>query len=446
MANTWLHVAGDASGVAFDGSAPTQYNYPFTGLLNLNHCGSGNNNAVEVRDRVGFQASNQFVRVTQYSCCLGASTATRVDDDVAGDSLTVCATGTFSQTCNDCFASGSLINMRFTTGVGGGHGDTVTITAHSMTLADTCCGCKSLLVSHGTDVVQGRGTACCPLEGYTTIAGGLGDTVEGISNEVDVEYIIRHASTFSDMRVYVSGNTIDSCPCKTNWRFQDDSGLTCLSLSVCACTTGEFEDTTNTACVASGSTINYRLRTFNSGMSNDEIAITTASIYQDGVGHNVVASRADPAVVCIPNLNSTRYYTLEGQIAEGTGNAVICDSEICQPIAWQATNLFVRVTAISGAKGNTIALAQNGTVSCLSTGVFCATGTHEDTTSTICLAACDCLAWYHNNCSAGGSQTINISYIGLELQQPASDTSFISAAIVPHPGPGAFTAPTMLPF
>ena len=322
--------------------------------------------------------------------------------------VTVTGTGVFQDTINtDSLVSGNLINYIAESSSGA-----KTYGMWGSTLQDTGTNAIVQMANQqsnaGTSITFG-------ITRFGPIAGRLIGTAMA-TTETDVQYTIRRATTYTNLRVSVRSNTFDGA---TTWAFRVDAGAGAQSVSIAGGTTGAFEDTTNSDVVAAASEVNHSINT-----TASTLGVIFMGLAQ--VAH-ISTSRETATAIPIGGSNaSDRYYGAE---ADGTSTVTESDSQIAARAAFIASSLFVNITAHGASSGVNYFLRQNTGNSALTVNVPASeTGLFENTADSVSIAVADVYNYFQDH--GGGAGGITPTIIGM-AQGP---TDAISGGGKGYPG------------
>ena len=347
----------------------------------------------EAQDKVF--SSNTWANL--YTVCTAWTTnnltlTSRVGAAPGAQTVTVTGTGIFQDTTNsDSLVSGNLINWQWSRVTGG----SVTLTLVGSTLQDAATNTTLQLAN---DLSSAGGVPF----GLTRFAGICGRMVDGVGSgmsltETNVQYTIRRATTYTNLRAYCNNNSWNA---NTLWRFRVDAGNGNQLLTIGAGATGVFEDTTNSDVVVIASKVNYQADTTASASGSGRIVFSQVT--------HISTGREMAAQSTMPGTSSTdNYYLAEG--AAG-GTLTETDVQLAARAAFTAKNLMVNITA-HGAAASNIFLRVNTANSALTVNVpSSSTGIFEDTTNQVSVA----IGGVYNSFRDGGGESITIAIIGME--------------------------------
>lgn len=383
---TWEFTAGDTSGGGTYGSNLTR----FSGIAG--RLGNATNEA-------GFQAkvfstytwANLYVRVKTMTF-VGSPTVRSRIGAVNGNLLaTITGTGVFQDTVNtDALVSGNLVN--FVVATPNEVGESTIFTLVGSTLQDTGTNATLAITSALAPAVNFGLTRFAPIGGLLGAASVLATT------ESTIQYTMRRAVTFTNIRVTLIANTINTGT--TVWRLRVNGADVNQLANIAAGATGAFEDTTNTDDVVAGDEVNHQVTT--SGTSGS-INPRLAQLAQISTAREVITSTNSPAT------SSTDTYL--GAEGDALRSVTESDAQIAARAAFTANNLFVNITAHGASNGVNFFLRQNGANSALTLNVPASTtGLFEDTTNSVSIAVAD--TYNHFQDHGGGAGSITVAIIG----------------------------------
>lgn len=331
-----------------------------------------------------------------YARCLTWATANHVIRSRIGAvngnmTVTVTGTGVFQDTVNtDSLVDQNLINWILESSTGNKSyamlGSTLQDTGSNITLQ------MNNQQSGGTNITFG-------ITRFAPISGRLISATGAASTETNVQYTIRRATTYSNLRAFVGTNTFDGA---TTWNFRINAGAGAQSLSIGAGLTGAFEDTTNTDAVAVGDEINYSIVT--TASTSGVIIVPLSQLKHTSTSRETAS--AQPIGVAVA---ADRFFGAEGQCAEQSSEA---NSQIAARATFTANNLFVNITAHGASSGVDGFFRVNGANSALTVNIPASTtGLFEDTTNSVSVAVADTYNYFLDH--GGGVGTITPTIIGM---------------------------------
>lgn len=384
---TWEFAAGIPTGFAFSGTF-TRW-LPVAGYLTAN---------IDTETHAQAKVQTSYTWTNLYAICTAWGTndltlRSRVGAVDGNLLVTVNGTGTFQDTVNsDSLVSGNLINWQWSRVTGG----SATLTLIGSTLQDASTN-TTFQCSNDNSVTAGIPDS---VTRWTGISGRLssGVGVGMATTETAVQYTIRRATTYSNLRVFFRVNGLNGA---TLWRMRVDVGNGAQSISIAAGGTGAFEDTTNTDVVASGSEINYQIDTTASTLSACNPVL--AQVTHTSTGREMAAGSVLPS-----SITADAYYGPEGEV--GSGTATESQVQLAARAAFTAKNLMVNVTA-HGADASDIFFRKNTANTLLTVNVpSSSTGLFEDTTNQVSIAVTDLYNYFRD----GAGESISITIIGME--------------------------------
>lgn len=356
-------------------------------------------NASQIKVFSTYTWANLYVRVISNTFTGGNTTIRSRIGGVNGNQLVTIAggtTGVFQDTTNtDALVSGNLIDW-----------NSICQTEVTKTIKFGPLGSTLLDASTNNTLDLAAGDAANTAFGVTGYAPIGGDADGGggwVTTEADVQYTIRRATTYSNLRVFIKANTINSGTTTITFRdnnFGGGNGAQTLSIGFGA--TGAFEDTTNSDVVSAGDKIDQQM--IASGTSG-VIQTTIVQMAHTSVGREMVAST--------PGGQSTgadSYNVAEGYYLPTLTEA---DSQIAARAAFTGKNLFVNVKTHGATSGVNVFLRQNTANSTLTVNIpSSTTGLFEDTTNQVSIAVADVYNYLIDR--VGGANTIVITVMGIE--------------------------------
>ena len=340
--------------------------------------------------------ANLYVRCTTWATP-NSVVNSRIGSANGNQTVTLTGTGVFQDTVNtDSLVDQNLINIQHDQ-VGGAPGSKV-YTLWGSTLQDTGTNTTIALSTSGRIVLIDFGVTR-----FTTVHGQLNASAGLATTEADVQYRIRRATTYSNLRVFLSDNSING---DSSWRLRIDTGGGAANgnqvVTLTASTTGAFEDTTNSDPVAASDEINYSLVT---GGTSGTMAFTLAQMKHISTGREMAA--AIPVGV---SQTSDVYYVAE---SGGAAPSTESDTQIAARAAFTAKNLVVNIVTNSITAGSDYYLRRNGANSALTLNVpASSTGLFEDTTNNVSVAVTDTYNFFFDH--PAGVQSITATIIGME--------------------------------
>ena len=314
-------------------------------------------------------------------------------------------TGIFQDTINtDSLVDGNLIDFEAKKLVNGTH----TITLIGSTLQDTGTNI-TLQVAKAQEIA-----AFAIVFGLTRFAG-IGGVLNatgtpGMSTtEAPVQITIRRGTTYSNMRIALETNSLDTA---TTWSFRVDLANGAQTISIGAGLTGAFEDTTNSDIVAVASEVNYQIDTTASTLGSFEP--TLAQLKHTSVGREM------PNLQPVPAARTVDAFWPPG--GNDVSSLTEADVQIAARAAFAAKNLFVNVKAhAAGGTGTDVFLRVDGVNSALTVNVPSAsTGVFEDTTNQVSVAVAVKYNYFGDVSVGGGSWTPSV----ISMEQGPDDAIY----------------------
>jgi hypothetical protein len=302
--------------------------------------------------------------------------------------VTVTGTGVFEDTVNtEALVSGNLINWTAEAATG-----LKTYAMFGSTLEDTSTNAILQICSQQATTITFGITRFTGISGLMTSGGGQAST------EANVQYTLRRATTYTNLRVTVATNTFNAA---TTWSFRVNAGPGAQSVSIGNGATGAFEDTTNSDVVAAAAEVNHSIDTTASGSGS--IIMGLAQLAHVSTGRETATSQ--PIGV---SRTTDAYFGAE---ADSSSNATQANSQIPARAAFTANNLFVNVPTHGTTSGVDIFLQQNNSNSALTVNVPASTtGLFEDTTNSVNILVADTYNYFLDH--GGGAGGITVTIIG----------------------------------
>lgn len=382
---TRLMAAGKADGFAATHSY-TWYLHPVGYLY-----GGGAEVRVERIARDTYTLAKLYVRVRANPIFDAATTVRSRKNNTNGNqsvSIPASTTGGFEDNVNsDSLIDGNLFNSQCVTG--GDYNEIyITVIAYSLTGSTSILGSKTLSLARNKTY-------------YGTLLGYAYRT----ETELETQYTFRVTATLSNMRVYVSGNTLTA---DTTVRTRKNGANGNQAVTIGGAATGAFEDTGNTDSIVSGNTANFQVVT-GDGPTGWPIYLDNFEVKIDSTGRPTGVARAGATGSLIPN--RIRYLTVEGD-SEILTIPTESETQTETRAEFEATNMFLRISANTIDGNSVFTLRKNTadtilqiTVPASTTGVF------EDSDS-VDFALDDLIDWKVQ--TAGSSGTISPSLIAFE--------------------------------
>ncbi len=394
-ARNWLLVGSGSYGIAQN--ANTTYFYAVMGTLYVLSTTEADVQQV-VRDTL--TVSGLFVRViantmvndSVYTFMIGGVAKTNTVTFSTGE------TGTKQDTTHsDALVAGNLIDTRLATGVAG-VSITTSIIAYQLQHASSDV---PILGSAGLIAINNSVT------GWLWI---IGDLRSYVSPESSGAYKVRVAGTLSNMRVYVSANTNTKDGTLTS---RVNSGAGTQTVTITGSGTGSFEDTTHTDSVSAAQTISMQIVTGSKSGTSTTFTVCQykyAAIGQIiGCGAGLQLSYAEV------------YYKSIGERIDTQPTEL--NTQLLALMNFTAKNLLVNCTAYTLDAEATVALRVDGVNSALTVGVA-GTGYTEDTTHSVDVTSAN-LINFIMDMTAASSGSINLTYVGFELDQPSAAVAVV---------------------
>lgn len=391
---TWEFTAGDTSGGGSYGSNLTR----FSGMAGRLGNQSGGETALQAKVFSTYTWANLYVRV-KTKTFVGSPTVRSRVGAVNGNLLTtITGTGVFEDTVNtDALVSGNLINLVVVTP--NEVGESMILNLVGTTLQDTGTNATLAIASGTTPSVASALTRFAPIGGALGLSSVLG------SIEEDLQYTIRRATTYSNLRATVLTNSLDAG--NTAWTFRIDGGQGPANgnqaLSIAFGATGAFEDTTNSDAMEAGAVVRTQVVTSGTAGSFNPRLVQMAFT---ATGREVMSASNAPV-----SGSADRYYGAEGDALSTITEA---ESQIAARAAFTASSLLINVTAHAAPGAVDVFLRQNGANSALTVNIAAsATGVFEDTTNSVSIAVTNTYNFFADVAVGGG--VITIAIIGFAL-------------------------------
>lgn len=343
--------------------------------------------------RMQLKVFSTYTWANLYVRCLSWATTNHIFTSRVGglngaQTVTVTGTGVFQDTVNtDALVSGNLINWTIDGSTG--------VKTYSMvgsTLQDT--GTNAIVQAANQ---QSGGTAVAfGLTRYTGISGKLTSGGGMATTETDVQYTLRRATTYTNLRVTVGTYTLSAA---ATWTFRVNAGPGAQSVSING--TGAFEDTTNSDVVAVAAEVNHSLDT--TASISGSLIMGLAQVAHISTGRETATHQ--------PIGVSRTGDAYLGAEADATSSTTQSDSQIAARVAFTAANLFVNVPTHGASSGVNIYLQQNNVNSALTVNVPASTtGLFEDTTNSASIVVEDTYNFFLDH--GGGAGGITATIIG----------------------------------
>ena len=332
--------------------------------------------------------TNLYVRCTTFNPPNNNTVRSRKNGAFGNLTVTVSGTGAFQDTVNsDALVDQDLICLQYT-GIAAGDRN---FSLWGSTLQDTGTNITLQVASGGATIAEG-------LTRYGPIAGRLNAATGMATTESDVQYTVRRATAYSNLRVFVGTNTIDN---NSPFTFRKNIADGSQVATITPLATGAFEDTTNSDSVVAGDEIDYSLVT---GADPGFVAVHLAQLKHTSTGRE--AATANPIGT------SRTGDAFFGAEADASSTSTEVNSQIAARAAFTASNLFVNVTAHGASSGVDFFLRQNTANSALTVNVpQNTTGLFEDTTNSVSIALTDLYNYFQDH--GGGVGAITVTVIGM---------------------------------
>lgn len=341
--------------------------------------------------------ANMFVRVTANTYTTGNTVIRSRVGGVNGNmSVTIAfgATGVFEDTVNsDAIVSGNLVNWQAVTQVNAFQSLSVSIIGSTM--ADTGTN-QTLAMGDGND----NTATAFGVTGFGFIDGEVTPTNGWVATETNCQYTLRRATTFSNLRVLVRFNNLNTGTTVVTFRINAANGNQTVSIG--SGVSGAFEDTTNTDAVAVADEVNYQIVV--SGTSG-QISTALIQMAHTSVGREMLTCNGNTVSTTNDNYN----------VPEGTDQIQTTElsTQKTARAAFTAKNLLVNIISHGASQGVDYFLRLNTANSALTLNVpQNTTGLFEDTTNSVSIAAADVYNYFKDHGAGAGGITLTI--IGME--------------------------------
>jgi len=349
-----------ANGTYIDGPTvnTTRYNHPI---------GNGSFHATETFQQLLVRDSYTISKLYIYVVSNDTTTTTvksrkQTPPGAAADgnqsiSIGDSATGAFTDAVNsDSLVDGDLFCTQFVTA--GGSSLRFSIVSY---ILSTVSNTTPILA---TSYYPGLTTQAKALVRCYTIAGKLA----GTATESATYYTFRVAATLSNLRIYISANTVTAVSTLIT---KNGANPRNQSVSIPASTSGAFEDTVNTDNVADGEDVHYQLTT---GATGTSLTICSIQVKSNSEGRQVAAATPGTTTLAIA---LTRYVGIEGNSQSyGTDETLVQATARC---SFTAKNMYVNISANTVTAASTLTLRKDTANSTLTVSVpSTLTGQFED--------------------------------------------------------------------
>ena len=357
---------------------------------------------VQWRARDDFTLSSLFVRVLFNNTDADSVFHSRVNAADGNQLVTFGAgvSGTQEDTTNTdtlTAAGAQLFNSDVDAG-SGSHGDVITPSIISYLLADSNGGNVSLV---------GAGVGNIEQDGSVTAFYHLSGFLFPLVTEAHAQYRIRVAATFDEMRVFAVVNSLDN---NSTLSLSDDGVDTSVTLTIVAKTTGEVEDTTNSATPASGSLMNYTCVSGATNMASEGLTIGNLHIAMESDGRFIGQG---VALGGIPS-NVTHYNALNSHLT--VLSATELDAQMDARVDFIAQNGFSFASANTCDAQTDVRLRKNtGNSSILMSFAATTSGEVEDTTNTELYVPADVVNWLHDTSASTAGDVFSLETAGFEM-------------------------------
>ena len=383
---TWEFALGDTSGGASLGSNQIRF-YALAGRLAAEATEANSQTKVFS----SYTWANLYVRVRTKTFVGNVTIQNRIGGVTGNMLATLTGTGVFQDTVNtDSLVSGNLVGFQYDTPTE--VGKTASLTVLGSTLQDTSTNATLAVGCGGAPLVA------FGLTRFTAIGGFIGAASALATTETTIQYTLRRATTFTNLRVRIATNNINTGT--SVWSFRIDVADGAQTLSINAAATGAFEDTTNSDAVSAGSEVNTQVIT--SGASGN-LGPKLVQLAHISTGREVMTASNSPGAT-----STDQYYGAEADQADDVTES---NAQIAARAAFTASNLFVNVTVHGASSGADIFLRQNGGNSALTVNVPASTtGLFENTADSVSIAVADTYNYFLDH--GGGAGGITPAIIG----------------------------------
>lgn len=301
-------------------------------------------------------------------------------------------TGVFSDSSNsDAVADGDEFNWQITSGAGTGSCDSRSITCAFAATTNT-------VKYNTTDFDEYDGNTQAYFAGFN---GSSGIT----TTEAQVKTVLEAAGTLKKAFIFVVSNARTTT---TNYCVRINGADSAVTIAVTAGATGVFEDTSNTASVASGDFVNWSIV---GGAEITKITTKHLSVSYETTDEyfNINSSGKNTTFS-----SGTTRYAFTGSGLGGLETTESNAQTTC-PFAFTASNLGINVNSNAATTDGSCTLYQNGSGSALTVVVTAlTTGYYEDTTHTVSVAAADTISYEVITGATGNIGVGSISIKGIQ--------------------------------
>ena len=384
---TWLHAVCFSGGFTF-GDGLTR----FFGLAGEIYSESTEAN-VQTRVREATDLQNLYVRILTNSLVTASTWTLRVNgatDTTLEVSVPAGLTGVFEDTTGTVtVVDGDLVNTIMVTPAGSG---SIEVSVISYTLISD----NPMLIAILPFTFNPSTSAF-----YSPVGAFDPTTVE-----TRAEYTMRASLTLSNLRLFVSANSITAASTYVLRKNQANGNM---SVSIPASTTGAFEDTVNTDAVVSGDEINTLLTT---GAGHGGISITVNSSTMKSSSPVAHLGCAQPGTTGV-FANNIAYFPISGRIAT-QDTFTEADTKVKTRTSFTAADLMVNINSNTVDGASTVTLRKNGAATALSVSIPASTSGIFEDASTEEFGNADDINFEENIGGASGALVIGVC--GFEFQ------------------------------
>lgn len=358
----------------------------------------------EVRTKVfdTYTLQNLFIRVITNATTADSTVRSRKNNLNGAQSVTIAggATGVFEDTANsDSLVSGDYFALNTVAGAGGDL--TFTAAGFLLVTASSTIPIFASQAQHTPDI-------------GTVRYAGIGGTPTSTDTETQVQYTFRSSSTLSNLVCFIGTNTATAA---STFAARINTVSSALTLSIASSTTGEFQNTADTASVVAGDEVNY-------------IFDTTGST---GVlRYNKLQMQSNSAALQLICGFDSQSFSADRYLTPGGGiNSLISTQSQSQHkarVAFTARDMFVNVILHGASGGVNIYLQQAGANTALTVSVAQnTTGIFEDTTNAVSIASGDLFNYFVDH--GGGAGSITPFVVGMAMIQAGLTVPEMIAAV-----------------
>ena len=400
----WLYSAGYTGGIV-QAISLTWYYRP-QGYSNVKTSESH----YEIESGETYILSNLWVRVTANTVTADSTLTSRKNRGNGNQTITIgdSATGTFEDTTNtDTIVATDEFDSMLVTG---GTGTALTLTIVSMIVE---CNNNSMILGNDGIGDQGPGVTA-----YNPIGGRGRES----TTEADAEYKFRTETVLSNLRCYVSYNSITAeSLMKTRINNGDGSQI----LTIPASTSGEFEDVTNSDIIIPGDDVCTELET---GATGSTIYPRGTTVRSRSIGRQMILAYVTAVAV---GAGISHFEGVEGGLPASSTTET--KARLLTRVDFIAGHAFINVTQNDLNDVARFVLRKNDADSSIVLTIAAtATGQFEDIVEWVEYDEADTIDW-NTDISAAGSGTITYRALGFEYRPkriPRGATNFQVPAIV----------------